>query len=99
MLTLLTSGRRRGAAALSVFLASTIVLAACADSPSTAPGISAANVTFDRSNAQGEDQNDDDQGDDAGPGAVYTLTNATSGNAVVAFRRATDGSLTRIGTF
>ncbi len=32
-------------------------------------------------------------------GAVYTLTNATDGNGVIAFRRAADGALTRIGTF
>jgi 6-phosphogluconolactonase len=33
------------------------------------------------------------------PGAVYTLTNSPSGNAVVAFGRAADGTLTRQGTF
>jgi 6-phosphogluconolactonase (cycloisomerase 2 family) len=32
-------------------------------------------------------------------GAVYTLTNAASGNAVVAFARAADGSLSLEGTF
>lgn len=33
-----------------------------------------------------------------GPGAVYTLTNAASGNGVVAFHRAPDGSLSPLGT-
>lgn len=97
MLTLSTSGRRRGAAAISLLFASTIVLAACTDSSSTAPRLAAGAATLDRSNAQGQDQDDD--GDAGPPGAVYTLTNAASGNAVIAFRRATDGSLTRIGTF
>jgi 6-phosphogluconolactonase len=36
---------------------------------------------------------------DEGNGAVYTMTNAPSGNAVVAFRRHRDGSLTPAGTF
>ena len=36
-------------------------------------------------------------GDD-GTGGVYTLTNGAAGNAVIAFRRAADGSLTPAGT-
>src|SRR2546426_219098 len=35
--------------------------------------------------------------DDA-PGAVYTLMNLTSGNAVKIFARAADGTLTEVGT-
>src|SRR5205085_7774501 len=35
----------------------------------------------------------------SGAGAVYTLTNAASGNAVLAFSRAGDGALTPQGTF
>ena len=34
-----------------------------------------------------------------GPGAVYTLTNAAAGNAVAAFDRGPDGTLTPQGTF
>lgn len=34
----------------------------------------------------------------AAPGAVYTETNSTSGNAVLVFRRAADGSLTAAGS-
>jgi 6-phosphogluconolactonase (cycloisomerase 2 family) len=34
-----------------------------------------------------------------GSGGVYTMTNAAAGNAVVAFRRADDGSLTSLGSF
>jgi 6-phosphogluconolactonase (cycloisomerase 2 family) len=33
------------------------------------------------------------------PGAVYTITNSVAGNAVVAFGRAADGTLTAQGTF
>lgn len=34
----------------------------------------------------------------SGPGAVYTLTNQTTGNAVAVFARAADGSLSPMGT-
>lgn len=37
-------------------------------------------------------------GIDAAPGAVFTETNSTSGNAVLVFRRAADGSLTAGGS-
>jgi 6-phosphogluconolactonase (cycloisomerase 2 family) len=36
---------------------------------------------------------------EASPGAVFTQTNASAGNAVVAFRRAPDGTLTETGSF
>src|SRR5438132_2818732 len=36
--------------------------------------------------------------DGSGPGAVYALTNQTSGNAVAVFARAADGTLTAAGT-
>ena len=36
---------------------------------------------------------------DNSPGAVYTLTNSPAGNAVVAYNRAADGTLTPQGTF
>jgi 6-phosphogluconolactonase len=36
---------------------------------------------------------------DNSPGAVYTLTNSPAGNAVIAFNRAADGTLTAQGTF
>jgi 6-phosphogluconolactonase (cycloisomerase 2 family) len=36
---------------------------------------------------------------DNSPGAVYTLTNSSAGNAVVAFDRAADGTLSLQGTF
>lgn len=41
------------------------------------------------------------EGEGAGPaaGAVYALTNSPAGNAVVAYRRADDGSLTPAGTY
>ena len=34
----------------------------------------------------------------AGPGAIYTLSNAVSGNQVLEYRRAADGTLTYSGT-
>src|SRR2546430_8738572 len=37
--------------------------------------------------------------DQDGNGAVYTQTNAASGNAVLAFRRADDGTLTAAGSY
>jgi 6-phosphogluconolactonase len=45
---------------------------------------------------QGDDD-DDDSGH--GGGVVYTLSNAASGNAVLVFARAADGSLTPAGSF
>ena len=36
---------------------------------------------------------------DSSPGAVYTLTNSAVGNAVLAFSRAADGTLTPQGTY
>ena len=36
---------------------------------------------------------------DSSPGAVYTLTNSAAGNAVLAFSRAADGTLTAQGTY
>ena len=36
---------------------------------------------------------------ESGSGGVYTMNNSPSGNAVIAFRRAPDGSLTPLGTF
>ena len=32
-------------------------------------------------------------------GAVYTMTNAPGGNAIEAYARASDGTLTRVGTY
>jgi 6-phosphogluconolactonase len=64
------------------------LLAACADQSTTgplAPDGAAAN------RGAGESGN--------GEGAVFVTTNAVAGNAVKAFRRAADGSLTPIGTF
>ena len=46
-----------------------------------------------------EARRDHDQGDDLeGPRAVYTLTNQVAGNAVAAFNRAADGTLSAAGT-
>jgi len=39
------------------------------------------------------------QASDSSPGAVYTLTNSPAGNAVLAFSRAADGTLTSQGSF
>jgi 6-phosphogluconolactonase len=97
MLTLSIPSRWRAAASFGLLLASTLVLAACSDSPSsTAPMLSPTNdASLDRGGSSGAVENSST----ARAGAVYTLTNRVDGNEVVAFRRATDGSLTRIGTF
>lgn len=50
------------------------------------------------SSHQGNDC-DDDRPASCAIGAVYALTNATSGNAVLAYRRAADGGLTPAGSF
>jgi 6-phosphogluconolactonase len=93
MLTL--SFRRVRGGTWSALAAATIALAACSDSNSTAPLAAPADASLDRS---GPSRGGDDRGTDRS-GGVYTLTNAVDGNAVVAFHRATNGSLTRIGTF
>ncbi|HMA03880.1 MAG TPA: beta-propeller fold lactonase family protein, partial [Gemmatimonadaceae bacterium] len=73
--------------ALTVF-----ALAACADAPA---GLDAAG---DRSASATASESAFPRAGD-GPGAVYTLTNGVNGNAVVAFHRAQDGSLTSLGSF
>ena len=49
--------------------------------------------------AHGRDWADDDRWNDDGRGAVFTLTNAPSGNAVIAYRRGPTGALTLAGTY
>lgn len=65
-------------------------LAACADNNATdlvAPADQAAAIS----------QSDDHRGNDVG--AVFVTTNDVNGNAVTAFSRAADGSLSALGTF
>jgi len=73
-----------------LLVAGSLALAACSDSTaptsSRAASLTTAAARFDR-------------GTDGTRGAVFTETNAASGNAVVAFARAGDGSLTYAGTF
>lgn len=71
-----------------VAIAAALSLAACSESPSiTGPrSPSLGTPTFDAGGANGA-------------GAVFTQTNAVAGNAVVAFARGGDGSLTLAGTF
>ncbi|HKH91461.1 MAG TPA: beta-propeller fold lactonase family protein [Gemmatimonadaceae bacterium] len=87
-----TYGRRISTAASTTTLVlATLALGACAEravaplDPSLAPSASAGG----RRGAESAE----------GPGAVYTLTNASSGNGVVAFHRAANGSLSPLGTF
>jgi 6-phosphogluconolactonase len=68
----------------SIELASVLaVLAGCSDQPTapTSPGVLAARSPSSGSTA----------------GGVYTMTNSPSANAVLAFRRGTDGTLTALG--
>ena len=67
-------------------------LTACADQPPTTaplasddPSLSGSDNARDASNSRG--------------GAVFAMTNQPTGNAVVAFSRAPDGTLTLVGTF
>jgi 6-phosphogluconolactonase len=67
-----------------VALATLLAVAACADSTS-GPRIPDRAVASRSGSGSG--------------GGVYTMSNATSGNAVIAFSRAADGSLTSLGSF
>lgn len=75
-------------------LAAAAIVAACAGDARTnreitAPGGPAA--------SQREESGDGQSGESEG--AVYTMTNGAAGNAIVAFRRAADGSITPLGSF
>jgi len=62
-----------------------MAIAACAEQPPTSPSpLATATAHADRAAI-------------AAAGGVYTMTNAPTGNAVLAFRRAADGSLTPLG--
>jgi 6-phosphogluconolactonase len=73
---------------LAVFAA--LSLAACSDSSLT---------TSPRPRSPGLGSSSFDANGDGSAGAVFTQTNAVAGNAVVAFARAGDGSLTYVGAF
>jgi 6-phosphogluconolactonase len=75
---------------LVLMLASTALVACSADSVSTQPHLGAPVASLSR----GENVND---ADGASAGAVYTETNSAAGNAILAYRRAADGTLTPIG--
>lgn len=70
---------------LAVFAALSLV--ACSDSPTGPRSAALSTPAFDANRGEGAS------------GAVFTQTNAAAGNAVVAFARAGDGSLTYAGTF
>ncbi|MFL5562235.1 MAG: lactonase family protein [Gemmatimonadaceae bacterium] len=76
---------------LSIAFAATA--AACTDNATTNPITTNPRVS---SAASLDAQHDEAT---TAEGAVYTMTNATSGNEVVAFHRAADGSLAPIGSF
>lgn len=72
---------------LVVLTLASVALAACAtDSTPTTPQLGATAATASRAD------------DESATGAVYTETNAAAGNAILAFRRAADGSLTPLAT-
>src|SRR5918999_1056071 len=70
-----------------------LALAACADQPPvTAPAAASEDVLLSGSdNAR--------KGNDSRSGAVFAMTNQPTGNAIVAFSRASDGTLTPAGVF
>ena len=65
--------------------ATAVVIAACSDVQPTAPASAPAVPSFSKS--------------DHAPGGVFVSTNGVSGNAVVAYARAANGSLAYTGTF
>jgi 6-phosphogluconolactonase len=70
-----------------------LALAACSDQPPvTAPAVTPEDVLLSGTgNAR--------KGDGSRSGAVFAMTNQPTGNAIVAFSRASDGTLTPAGTF
>ena len=67
----------------AISLAAAAALAGCADAPLAPTNAEPASSRVAASDG----------------GAVYTLSNAAGGNAVIAFRRAADGALSPLGTF
>ena len=65
--------------------AGAVALAACSDVQPTAPNVASVSPSFSQSSPS--------------VGGVFVSTNGLNGNAVVAFARAADGSLTPTGTF
>ena len=87
-----TYGRRCSTAvSISTLVLATLALGACADGAVTPLESSAPTPSASVDGQRSADPSE-------ASGAVYTLTNAASGNGVVAFHRAADGSLTPLGT-
>jgi 6-phosphogluconolactonase len=84
--------RARGAALAIVAVGA----AACSDTPTTAPTRA---VTPTGPAAQLTPDHDDSFLNLLAAGGVFVSTNATNGNAIVAYARGTDGKLTPSGTF
>lgn len=72
-------------------LAFAVTAAACAGDSTTNPITSPATPSADARSS--------DDGDAPREGAVYTMTNAKDGNAIIAFRRSATGTLSPLGTF
>jgi 6-phosphogluconolactonase len=77
--------------------ATALALTACADAPNAPSALDAASSSA-AANAPALERRTGDESYNR-PGAVYTLTNAAGGNAVVAFHRAENGALTPLGSF
>ena len=69
----------------SVLACATVALAACSDAPSTTAIAAPSAARLSQSSQEA--------------GGVFVSTNGLNGNAIVAFARAADGSLTPIGTY
>src|SRR5687768_14472054 len=79
------------------FLLAALALGACEpEPPAPAPGAELLPTPHQQGD-DGDDDGDDDDGHRGG--VVYTLSNASTGNAVLMFARAADGSLTPAGSF
>src|SRR4051812_15294167 len=70
-----------------------LALAACSDQRSVTAPTTATEASIEANRA------DSRHGGDLRDGAVFAMTNQVAGNAITAFSRAQDGSLTLVGTF
>lgn len=71
----------------------TLAAAACSQRDVTAPSARALSASLSRGGGE------DGGGDDSGQGALYTVTNSTTGNAVRAYAVADDGALTFVADY
>jgi 6-phosphogluconolactonase len=89
-----TQGRRNAIPLLASAGIAALALVACTDRPPTT-----APTPPELSSSSREGDNHSRKDDDLRGGAVFAMTNQPTGNAIVAFSRSADGTLTLVGTF